>query len=235
MESTEVRLLTQVEDRHWWYVERRRLLRRAVAGLTPGDALDVGAAGGGNTRVLIENGWRAVALEYGDEGAQVCAERGIPVLRGDATRLPVAPCSFDLVVAFDVLEHLADDKAAVNDAFEALRPGGTFLITVPVDQKLWSPHDDAVGHLRRYSRLELTDLLTGAGFVLEEVRSWMVLLRPAVSMHRRLARLRDRSGSDLGSPPGWLNRTLGAVVAAERRLPVGSLPGVSLMIRARRY
>ncbi|MFN8081437.1 MAG: hypothetical protein U0Q19_17925 [Kineosporiaceae bacterium] len=70
MESHEVRLLTEVEDRHWWYAERRELLRRAVAGMTPGDALDVGAAGGGNTRVLLEHGWRAAALEYGAEGAR---------------------------------------------------------------------------------------------------------------------------------------------------------------------
>jgi len=236
VESTEVRLLTEVEDRHWWYAERRELLRRAVAGMTPGDVLDVGAAGGGNTRVLIEQGWRAAALEYGDAGARVCAERGVPVLRGDATRLPLAPSSLDLVIAFDVLEHLEDDKAAAVSLFEALRPGGTFLVAVPVDMRLWSSHDEAVGHVRRYSRAELTDLLTGAGFVLEDVRSWMVLLRPAVALRRRLDRLRGGDGgSDLDDPPGWLNRALGAAVAVERHLPIGSLPGVSLLVRARRF
>lgn len=230
MEATEVRRLVEVEDRHWWYTERRALLRRALRGLTPGDALDVGAAGGGNTRVLIENGWRAAALEYGEDGAQVCAERGIPVLRGDATALPLAPASLDLVVAFDVLEHLEDDKSAALGVFEALRPGGVFLVAVPVDMRLWSAHDEAVGHVRRYTRQELTDLLTGVGFVLEEVRSWMVLLRPAVALRRRFS-----SGSDLDDPPAWVNRVLGAVVAAERHLPVGGLPGVSLLVRARRF
>lgn len=230
MEGTEIRTLVEVEDRHWWYSERRALLARALRGLSPGDALDVGAAGGGNTRVLIRLGWRAAALEYGAPGAQICAERGIPVVRGDATTLPLAPSSLDLVVAFDVLEHLQDDKSAALSVFESLRPGGTFLVAVPVDMRLWSAHDEAVGHVRRYSREELTSLLTGAGFVLEEVRSWMVLLRPAVALRRRFS-----TGSDLDDPPAWLNRLLGAVVAAERVLPVAGLPGVSLVVRARKY
>ena len=229
MEGTEVRKLTELEDRHWWYRERRSLLARDVAGLTPGTALDVGAAGGGNTRVLQGLGWRAAALEYGPEGAQVCHERGIPVLRGDATALPVAPGSLDLVVAYDVLEHLQDDHAATKDVFSALRPGGTFLVAVPCDMKLWSEHDVAVGHVRRYTRPELLALLSGAGFTIEDVRSWMVLLRPAVALRRR-----SSSGSDLDDPPRWLNTALGAVVAAERYLPVGRLPGVSLLVRATR-
>jgi SAM-dependent methyltransferase len=229
VEGAEVRRLTEVEDRHWWYRERRHLLARALRGTTPGTALDVGAAGGGNTRVLVEHGWRAAALEYGPEGAQVCAERGLPVLRGDATRLPVAPGSLDLVVAFDVLEHLDDDKAAATGVFDALRPGGTFLVAVPCDRRLWSQHDVAVGHVRRYERAELVDLLEGAGFDIEDLGSWMVLLRPAVALRRR-----SSSGSDLDDPPGWLNRSLHAVVALERWLPVGGLPGVSLLARARR-
>lgn len=229
MEGTEVRKLTELEDRHWWYRERRHLLDRAVDGLVPGDALDIGAAGGGNTRVLLRRGWRAAALEYGAEGAEVCHERGIAVLRADATRLPLAPDSLDLVVAFDVLEHLDDDKAAARGVFEALRPGGTFLVAVPCDPKLWSAHDVAVGHVRRYTRPELVDLLEGAGFRVDSVRSWMVLLRPAVALRRRAS-----SGSDLDDPPRWMNAALGAVVALERVLPVGRLPGVSLLVTARR-
>jgi len=230
MEGTEVRKLAAVEDRHWWYRERRSLLARAVAGMRPGDALDVGAAGGGNTRVLTGLGWRAAALEYGAEGAEVAAERGLAVVRADATALPVAPGSFDLVVAFDVLEHIVDHKAAVTSVFEALRPGGHFLVAVPVDPRLWSAHDVAVDHVRRYTRTELLTLLEDAGFVVEWARSWMVLLRPAVALRRRAS-----SGSDLDDPPGWLNAALGAVVALERVLPVGNLPGVSILVRARRY
>ncbi|GLY31482.1 class I SAM-dependent methyltransferase [Kineosporia sp. NBRC 101731] len=229
MEATEVRKLTELEERHWWYRERRHLLAKAVADLTPGRALDVGAAGGGNTRVLQSLGWQASALEYGPTGAEVCAARGIPVLRGDATALPLAPGSLDLVVAFDVLEHLDDDKAAAGGVFDALKPGGSFLVAVPCDPKLWSAHDDAVGHVRRYTRPTLTDLLQGAGFQLEPMTSWNVLMRPLVSLRRR-----SSTGSDLDDPSALLNNALRAVITLERYLPVKQLPGVTLLVRAKR-
>ena len=229
MEATEVRKLTLLEDRHWWYRERRHLLARAASGLIPGIALDIGAAGGGNTRVLRELAWQAVALEYGGEGAEVCALRGIPVVRADATRLPVGPAGLDLVVAFDVLEHIEDDKAAVRGVFEALRPGGRLLVAVPADPALWSAHDEAVGHVRRYTRQTLYDLLAGSGFEVGRMRSWNVLLRPAVA-----ARRKNSTGSDLDILPRWLNALLHAVVVTERYLPVRSMPGVSLLVAARR-
>jgi SAM-dependent methyltransferase len=229
VEGTEVRKLAALEDRHWWYRERRHLLDRAIARLPAGRALDVGAAGGGNTRVLRARGWQATALEYGEDGAAVAAERGLDVMRADATRLPLPDTSVDLVVAFDVLEHIEDDHAAVQEVHRVLAPGGTYLVAVPADPRLWSSHDEAVGHVRRYTRTSLVDLLTSEGFTIESVRSWMVLLRPAVAVRRR-----REHGSDLDEVPTWLNLALGGVVAAERWLPVGRLPGVSLLVTARR-
>ena len=229
MEGTEVRKLAALEDTHWWYAERRHLLTNMIRSLSPGRALDVGAAGGGNTRVLRDAGWRAAALEYGAEGAQVAAERGLPVLRADATLLPVASGSLELVVAFDVLEHLVNDDACVDDIYRALRPGGIFLVAVPCDPKLWSEHDVAVDHVRRYTRKTLEDLLVDGGFVIEAMTSWNVLLRPAVRMRRRKS-----SGSDLEELSPAVNLGLRAIVTVERYLPVKRLPGVTLFVRARK-
>jgi SAM-dependent methyltransferase len=229
VEATEVRKLAELEDEHWWYRERRHLLARELRGLRPGTALDVGAAGGGNTRVLRRLGWNAIALEYGAEGAGVARERGLSSLRGDATALPVADGSLDLVVAFDVLEHLDDDDAAVREVRRALRPGGRYLVAVPCDPRLWSAHDEAVGHVRRYTRATLTSLLARGGFAIGPVRSWNVLLRPVVSLRRR-----SSTGSDLESLSPLVNLGLRGVITAERYLPVRSLPGVSLLVEARR-
>lgn len=229
MEATEVRKLADLEDRHWWYAERRYLLAAAVRELRPGVALDVGAAGGGNTRVLKHLGWRAVALEYGVDGAQVAAERGLFVMRGDATALPIRSLSLDLVVAFDVLEHIADDDAAATEIFRVLRPGGMLLVAVPCDPKLWSAHDEAVDHVRRYTRPTLCGLLTRTGFDLESVTSWNVLLRPIVALRRK-----SSAGSDLNELPRLVNAGLRAIITAERYLPVKQLPSVSLLATARR-
>jgi SAM-dependent methyltransferase len=229
VEGTEVRKLAALEDAHWWYRERRHLLARELRGLTPGRALDVGAAGGGNTRVLVEHGWRAAALEYGPDGAEVAARRGLPVLRADATSLPLGDGGLDLVVAFDVLEHLVDHDACVSEVRRVLRPGGTFLVAVPCDPNLWSEHDVAVDHVRRYTRTTLEDLITRGGFQLESVRSWNVLLRLAVALRRRRS-----SGSDLVDLHPAVNLALRGVVTLERVLPVSGLPGVTLLARARR-
>ena len=153
MEGTEVRKLAALEDAHWWYRERRHLLASALRGDDARARRSTsGAAGGGNTRVLRDLGWSAAALEYGEDGALVAAERGLPVMRADATLLPVADGALDLVVAFDVLEHLVDDDACAGEILRVLRPGGTFLVAVPCDPRLWSAHDEAVGHVRRYTR-----------------------------------------------------------------------------------
>jgi len=229
VDRTEIHKLAELEDSHWWYRERRRLLARSVASLRPGRALDIGAAAGGNTRVLRSRGWQAVALEYGAEGAAIARGRGIPVMRADATRLPVRSGSLDLVVAFDVLEHIADDETATAEIRRVLRPGGHALIAVPAGPRLWSAHDEAVGHVRRYTRSTLLPLLVDSGLCVEEVRSWNVLLRPVAAWRRRTS-----TGSDLDALPPVVNGGLRLVIALERWLPVGGLPGVSLLVRARR-
>jgi SAM-dependent methyltransferase len=230
MEAAELRTLAEVEDRHWWYKERRTLLARELRRLpSPGRALDIGAAGGGNTRVLRAHGWKSVALEYAPTAAQIARERGIDVLRADARELPLGTGAMDLVTAFDVLEHIEEDYLAAAEIARVLRPGGTALIAVPADMALWSAHDEAVGHVRRYTRDTLTAVISKSGMEIEDVWSWNVLLRPVVAMRRKAS-----TGSDLDDVNPVVNAGLTAVITAERYLPVKSLPGVTLFLRARR-
>jgi SAM-dependent methyltransferase len=233
VEGTEVRKLAALEDRHWWYRERRALLTRELARLArhaaPGTALDIGAAGGGNTRVLRRHGWRALALEYGADGAEVARERGLDVVRADARSLPIVSASMGLVVAFDVLEHIEEDHVAAGEIFRVLCRGGTALIAVPCDMSLWSAHDVAVGHVRRYTRESLREVVSKAGFAIESLWSWNVLLRPVAAWRRRRS-----TGSDLDHVSPVVNGGLSMIIAAERYLPVKRLPGVSLVLRARR-
>ena len=227
MEGTEVRKLAALEDAHWWYRERRHLLTKALAGITPGPALDIGAAGGGNTRVLRDLGWTPVAMEYGPDGAEVAHERGLAAVRADARYLPLADGSLSLVVAFDILEHIEEDDLAVAEIRRVLRRDGTLLIAVPADPRLWSDHDVAVDHVRRYTRETLSSVLQRGGFEIARMASWNVLLRPVVAMRRKKS-----SGSDLDDLHPVVNTALTAIITAERYLPVKQLPGVSLLVTA---
>ena len=230
MKPAELQLLTSLEDRHWWYKERRAILARELRRLpATGQALDIGAAGGGNTRVLQEHGWRALALEYSDSVADVAKARGISAIRADARDLPLSSASCELVTAFDILEHIEEDYLAAAEIFRVLKPGGTALIAVPCDMALWSAHDDEVGHVRRYTRQGLVEVIQKAGLTVDEIWSWNVLLRPVVALRRKKS-----TGSDLDEVPALVNSALTAIIVAERYLPTKSLPGVSLFLRARR-
>ena len=228
VDSTEIKKLTALEDRHWWYRERRALLSRDLRRLpgSPGTALDIGAAGGGNTRVLQQHHWSPVAVEYGSDGAAVARQRGLATVRGDGRHLPFRSASADLIVAFDVLEHIEEDDQAVAEMRRVLKVGGSALIAVPCDMRLWSAHDVAVGHVRRYTRDTLRAVLENGGLRIEKMWSWNVLLRPVAWWARRRS-----TTSDLREMHPVANAILTSAIVAERYLPVSSLPGVSLIAR----
>ena len=230
MDPVEIKQMAFIEENHWWFRERRSLIARELKDLPAGRALDIGAAAGRNTTVLAEHGWDAYALEYDESGAAMAKDRGINVMRGDATKLPLPDDKFDLAISYDVLEHIEDDVAVVEEIRRVLRPGGTVLIAVPADPRLWSEHDVAVSHLRRYTRESLTKLFVDAGFQIEEVKAWNVLLRPLIAWKRGKP---SNAGSDIESVGKVLNRALHGIVAMERFLPTGRRSGVSLMLRAR--
>jgi SAM-dependent methyltransferase len=219
--------MATVEDTHWWFRERRHIIAAAIAGVPPSNALDIGAGAGGNTRVLEAAGWKATALEYSDAGVQLARERGLDVVQGDARDIPFPDDHFGLVVAYDVLEHINEDDKVVSEIARVVRPGGRVLIAVPADPRLWSPHDEAIGHVRRYTRPELVRLFDSPSFRINDVRSWNVLLRPVVALRRK--RVED---NDLVALPKVVNAGLSVIIKVERHLPVTKLSGVSLLLDA---
>lgn len=224
MDPVEIDTMAAIEDKHWWFAERRSVLRRVLRDRrTGGWAADVGAAAGGNIRVLQSLGWRPVAFEYSETGAVLSQSRGLDVCRADAHHLPLGTGSMAVVTALDVLEHLEDDALAARELRRVLRADGVLVVAVPADPSLWSAHDEAVGHHRRYTREALDDLLSGAGFEVQRLWSWNVLMRPLAVLHRK-----RQSGSDIEEVPVLLNAALRAVVCLERVLPVSRRRGVSL-------
>ncbi len=230
MDEQEIRKSAALEQRHWWYAGRRAVVRERVHDLAPGRALDVGSGSGGNSAVLEDLGWQVTALEYSPVAVELAAARGLTVVRGDARALPFPDESFDLVMSTDVWEHVEDDHAVAREALRVCRPGGRLLVAVPAGMDLWSGHDVALGHVRRYDRSGLVALVEQAGFVVDDTMGWNVLLRPIARTRRRT----NTSESEMAEINPVLNWGLRSVVRVESWLPVKRWRGISLLLRAHR-
>ena len=231
MDEDEIRKSAQLEQTHWWYSGRRALVGRLMASVTPGTALDVGCGSAGNTAVLRDLGWRVTGLEYSPAAAVLARSRGLPIVRGDARRLPFPDQSFDLVMSTDMWEHIDEDDQVAAEAARVLRPGGRLLVAVPAGMDLWSGHDVALGHVRRYERDDLVALVESVGLEVVSVQSWNVLLRPVAKLRRKRA---TTSESEMEAVHPVLNAGLRLAVAIESVLPVKGRRGISLVVRARK-
>src|SRR5438067_3051164 len=215
-----------LEDWYWWFVARRTAALRFLADYAPRvepcRILDAGCGTGALLEALrAEPGRETVGLDFAEAALQFCRERGYDrLVRGDLTALPFAGAQFHAVTALDVIEHVEDDKAAVGEIARVLRPGGILVATVPAYRFLWSGHDVALHHYRRYSRSEVVALLIGAGLEIEKSTYMLTGLFPIAALQRLLARLRRGREAAAGLPPvpRWLNALLIHLQRAELAL-----------------
>lgn len=222
-----------LEERHWWFRGRRRLLRALLerSGAAPGGRLlDAGCGTGGN---LVAFG-PGRGVDPAAEAVEACRARGLDVVRGSLEDLPFADGSFDLVLAADVLEHVADDARALRELRRVAAPGALLVVTVPAHPRLWSAHDVALHHRRRYRRAELLARVRAAGWEPVVVTWWNAFLLPLVWLARR--RSSPTGGTDHDRTPAWANGLLELPLRVEAWL-VGrgvDLPaGVSLALAAK--
>lgn len=237
----------KLEEHHWWFEGRRQVIREVlhkhVLPRASRQILDVGCGAGGMFPLLSEFG--EVSGAESSEDALARARKKYPLKRIEPCALPdsLPVGTWDLLTAFDVIEHLDDPIASLSAMRSHLTWDGQVLITVPAFQFLWSHHDDANQHRRRYSRLELVSHLSSAGFKVTYVSYFNTLLFPAVAAARLLERVRPRKAQqtghdsgDLEETPEPLNRVLKLLFSSERlALKRLSLPfGVSLIAVAQR-
>lgn len=228
--------MREVEDRHWWFVARREIVRNVLSRLgLPDQAriLDAGCGTGGNLAML--NGFGQVeAMEMDDKARQLAnARQQAKVLPGRLPDdLPFPRHRFDLITLLDVLEHINDDQAALAALRGLLKPAGRLLLTVPAFQMLWGPHDDDHHHQRRYRATGLGNTARTAGFSVDYLSYFNFWLFPLVTLARLAQRWATSPGDDgLTIPMAPLNRMLGGLFASERFfIPAARLPfGVSLI------
>lgn len=207
--------LSEIERWHYWFIGRRllllKLLRRHLGG-TNQLILDIGCGTGLTSEVLANHGHRAVGLDLRPEG--LCATRKVSpsalLAHAEASHLPFSNGTFDAVLLLDVIEH-TDDRAVLEEALRVLRPRGHAVVAAPAMPWLWSYRDVAAGHLRRYTRTGLLDVLSKANLEVRELRYYQCLLLPVVAMSRLLGR-DGPTTRDLEEGPLPLVNTLFALV-----------------------
>lgn len=234
--------MRSLEERHWWFAGRRKIVGEILASLDlPGHAriLDAGCGTGGNLQFLSQFG-DVTGVELDDGAAALARERGAwPVLKGSLPGgMPFAGQQFDLIVLLDVLEHIDDDGASLHALAALLAPRGYLVLTVPAFPFLWSPHDDEHHHKRRYRAAGLREVIENAGLRLSYLsyfNTWLFPLVAAVRLVRKVFPANE-VGRDVELPGPAANSMLQAVFGSERHW-IGrlSMPfGVSLLAVARK-
>jgi SAM-dependent methyltransferase len=236
------RHLPGAEEKSFWFRSRNALIVWALRGHFP-DARSMLEIGCGTGYVLrgVRSAFpdmRLVGGELFPAGLAVAAQR-VPdaeLLELDARELPFK-AEFDVVGAFDVLEHIDEDEQVLAQMLRAARPGGGLLVLVPQHPWLWSEHDEIVEHRRRYTRRDLVAKADRAGVEIVEVTSFVSSLLPVMAVSRAVDRVRKKTDPIANLDPGPLNGILERVLDGERKLIERgvSLPfGGSLMLVGRK-
>lgn len=214
--------LAALEEKNFWFRARNRLILWALDAFFSGahDFMEVGCGTG-----YVLSGIRRAHPEMKLWGSEIfAAGLGFAALRAkdaeliqmDARRMPFRD-EFEVIGAFDVLEHIEEDELVLGQMFHSLKPGGGIILTVPQHPFMWSRQDAAACHVRRYTRRELAGKLKNAGFSVEMATSFVCLLFPLMM----LSRIAKREASDpmselrLGK---FANTLFESVMKLERKL-----------------
>jgi SAM-dependent methyltransferase len=192
MDYRDFKQLTKKSDNHFWYRARRRLIKYLLSEiLKPGDSsahiLEIGC-GTGSQLSLLQGFGKVEGLDIEPEAIALARQNGFDAKVFDLEKDNFPNNNYRAIVAFDVLEHLQDDTATLKKISAALAPDGYFFFTVPANRWLFSPHDQAMGHYRRYSQKEIKAKITAAGLQVEEIGRWNFWLFPAIILMRLIKR-----------------------------------------------
>lgn len=229
-----------LDERHWWYRGRRRVVRAVLDDLPvcdPARLLDAGAGSGRTLDELAVYG-HASGVELDPAGVEAARRRGHDVERAPIEAIPHPDASFHVVTCLDVLEHTRDDVRSLRELLRVTRPDGFLVVTVPAYPRLWSRHDEVNRHYRRYTRRSLRAAAEAAGWSVERMTSFnAAYLVPAAAV-RVVTRSADANGtSELALTPPRLDRVLELPLRAEAALIARgvALPaGLSLLAVMRR-
>jgi SAM-dependent methyltransferase len=220
----EYQAMYDLENSYWWFVARRSLAEELVTKQVNGaqgevQILDVGCGTGANMNTFSRHG-KTIGVDASIDALDFCRTRGIgTVALSVADKLPFADQTFDVITAMDMLEHTDDDLETLRELQRVCRETGLLLVTVPAYGFLWSEHDEALKHRRRYAAHELRNKLTITGFDVLRTSYFITTLFFPVLFLRIWQGLFKRSTypkTSLVIPPAWINRFLIGLLDVER-------------------
>jgi len=253
MQSAQFQLHARIEERHWWFVGRRRILRDVVREVLPPQTgrmvVDVGCGTGANIAGLADD-YDCVGIDTSQEAISLARERfpQVRFLCGYAPQdLGATASQADLFLLTDVLEHVPDDRALLTQLLREAKAGAFCLLTVPADMSLWSEHDVSFGHYRRYDLEQLSQVWAGLPVTALAVSYFNAKLYAAVkavrAWNRRRRKAAGEAGTDFRLPSRPMNAALELLFASESRTLIdllhhrrreGFRAGVSLLALLRR-
>jgi SAM-dependent methyltransferase len=233
MNTVEYATMAERERSYWWHVGRLAIidswLKNWVKPKNNAKILNVGCGTGGTLPVLEKYG--AVSnVDVSDEAIKFMKKSGYKVDKINGTKLPYKANTYDLVVAFDVLEHIEDHEKALNEWNRVLKKDGAILFTVPAYQWLWSDHDTSLHHFRRYSKNLIKSIVPQGGRI-QRVSYYIVFSLPLVVGFRVLNKILGRkvdSETSYVNVPNSVNSLFSGILKAEAwahrfiRFPAGT-------------
>ncbi len=233
--------LRKREKDDWWFVGRHKIianfLEKYLGNKKDLKILDIGCGAGGMIDLLSQYG-TTIGVDKDRQIAQFNRKNGRKVFHGDLVKLSFPDSSFDLVSLLEVLEHVDDDLQGLKEVRRILKPGGTFFISVPVFPFLWSSHDYASHHKRRYMKGELLDKIKKTGFRIKNVTYFDSFLFPVILTYRFWSNVfvKEKYKSNFIDYPPLVNGFLKLIFSSESFfLKRFNLPlGVSLLVIARK-
>jgi SAM-dependent methyltransferase len=235
MDAEAYKEMIELQEEHWWFVARRDVIQSFIKMQMPqgsgSKVLEIGCGVGGNVGLLSQSGqYRGIDMHK--PAIDYCSEK-YPQFEFQCTRVEDIPQEFssnkfDSIYLLDVLEHIDDQVAILKSTQNYLTQSGKILLTVPAFKFLWSPHDDFVHHVRRYTKAGLKKVLEDSGYKVERISYFNSILFPLALIQRLGMRMLNKKlNTHLSTPPtivNWLFKvifTQEAWILKRINLPVG--------------
>lgn len=241
MNDSEINQMAQFESYYWWHIGRREIIRSLLNKCVHrpfSRILDYGCGTGGNLSLLADFG-ETWGSDCNDKALSFCRGKGhVNLLSNKEDHVPDG--CFELITALDVIEHVREDAHLLAEFFNIISPGGLLLISVPAYPFLWSEHDEALGHYRRYRANELREKLRAAGFeIVRSTHAISFVLLPIIiyrCVRRSLYRNQHRAANSYVTLPKSINALLALFLTIESKMVQKTdIPfGCSLLCLARR-